>query len=463
MDDIIHMVEPQLQQQHDLTQPHRLQSLLAIQDFTESTPPPTANQHDGPPSVAAKAKQIAFSCSEGSELDGFTDSNGTVKATCGGGDPIDTPSSLTISCSSSSDDLTSNSTRSQYQLPTPTSLPSALASDGSSQDEKICCSAEISDQDARCQRELKHRKFNLDNVMATVSHVSDFTIEPSSSESDRQMQQQPPPTQRTPVVFTRENSSNAVDNKISVAIELPAQIDRADLSFNGRINTIASTSNVVVPTDNSNNYMQINEQSPDMFAAFDCGDSGDDDDDEQSSTMAQCEEPSNDDCPTAESRDIHETDKIILSRIQKSLSGVLPPPSVTILQYDIKDILQMYRTNYRRFTYAATDGVAAEPRPSTSKAIHPFELTSSSSWSPSKRTISLFRPTHTQNEIEHMKWPKCIDEVRGPGIYYNRSVHCENVELLCMKYAERHIGAETMSSFTRQSPSSCKKRNMRMK
>lgn len=413
--------------------PPKLTSLLAIHNFSDSTPPPLTTIHQN----SSLAKRYGFaSCSEESNLDGFSDSNGKIQKAEAIRKRYDNEIPLRSSSSS----------------PTSSSEPKAHVTSPESTEkvedtsDRQCSSAELSDQDERCQSEMKQHKFNLRLIMHTISEASEYSIEPNSSDDEK-------PSVKP--IFTNENSSNAVDNKLSTQPDQNAAIN--ELSFNGIIETLAKANKNETAKqterlsllENERSFMQRNEQSPDIFAN---SDSDEDDDGDQLSTKVQAtagELPDIYDMSSvdARKRHIHESDKVILGRIQSSLSGVLPPPSVTILQYDISDLLTMYQQNFVRYTYesplsSSANNISAPDTP-------PLEC--------------LFRPTHCIDELQQMEWPKCYAEARGHGIYYNRSVNSENIELLCMKYAERNIGAETTSSFAVSSPSSCKKRNQRMK
>lgn len=381
------------------------------------------------------AKQFGFiSCSEESDLEGFSDYSVKRQEA----EAIRQRYDNEIPLRSSSSSPTSSLEPKTHVVSPPSAQKVEATSD------RQCSSAELSDQDVRCERELKLHKFNLQQIIHTISEVSDYSIEPNSSDDEK------PPLKP---IFTNENSSNAVDNKLSTQPEQKAATN--ELSFNGIIENMAQAkkneeakrTERLSLLENERSFMQRNELSPDMFAS-----SESDEDDDQLSTIVQAtaeELPDISDVRSADvrKRHIHDSDKIILGRIQSSLSGVLPPPSVTILQYDIKELLTMYQRNYTQYTYE------------TPAASSVYNISTQDTPPPE----CLFRPTHCVDELQQMEWPKCYAEARGPGIYYNRSVNSENIELLCMKYAERNIGAETSSSFACSSPSSSKKRNQRMK
>lgn len=309
-----------------------------------------------------------------------------------------------------------------------------------------CYSAEISNQDERCQRELANVHFY--HVNSDISDGSQCSIEPNSSidvdqvdgnnaiKSDVDFAQS---------VFMTENSCNAVDNLINTPNT--GRLAMGDLSFGGIIDSISKG---IKPKDeqqnlklklleNEKNQKYANEQSPDLFED---SDDGDDDETNHCTTVDHMKTCAVED-DIAATTDINnkrlhilKSEKVILGQIQSSLSGLLPPPSVTILQYDILELLSAYKQN--EITSVFTSEI---------KTIG---------------TTSEFKPSHSEIETRHLEWPDSLDS-KSHGILYNRSLYSENIEFLAMRFAERNIGAETSSTFNANSPSSCKKRSMRMK
>lgn len=126
----------------------------------------------------------------------------------------------------------------------------------------------------------------------------------------------------------------------------------------------------------------------------------------------------------------------LLKRMQRSLSGILPPPSVTASKLTISELLERYRTNsdiYRE----------------------PVELT---------HDESMFLPNVSTEETQTVSWPESY-HIQGHGVCYNRSRNTEKIELVALELVERYVGCETVSSYTTcvKSPQSSKKRALKSK
>lgn len=107
-------------------------------------------------------------------------------------------------------------------------------------------------------------------------------------------------------------------------------------------------------------------------------------------------------------------------RIQDMLSGVLPPPSVTIIEYDCNNMMLMFKKHYVEMDNSmnCTDGTEVV---NNSTAVMPAKL-------------------------ENVEWPQ-IRECNEFGLHYNRTKYSESIEMLYMRLAERNVGLETGSSF----------------
>ncbi|XP_058122561.1 uncharacterized protein LOC131282907 [Anopheles ziemanni] len=147
-------------------------------------------------------------------------------------------------------------------------------------------------------------------------------------------------------------------------------------------------------------------------------------------------------------------ERVLLKRLQSSLSGVPPPPSLTYSHIDVERMLALYQNNVAQWGW----GSSCRGSQSTSKAEsvgHCIETV------PLPQCLS--KPTHLTPELGAIGWPDLLRH-RAHGLHYNKSTVSEKIELLGLKYIERYIGAETSSSFNMShSPSSAKKRNQRMK
>lgn len=305
-----------------------------------------------------------------------------------------------------------------------------------------CYSDEISNQDERCQRELGN--VNFYHVNSDISDASQCSIEPNSSlDVDPGGSTTKTGMDFVQSVFSAENSCNAVDHLIDTRHTRTVAIGVGELSFDGIIDSMSNVKADELKKEqqglklrlleNEKNLMHVNEKSPDLFEESDEGD-----DDEVVHPIEVYAKNAFAEADDGNHRRAHifKSEKAILGQIQSSLSGLLPPPSVTILQYDILELLAVYRKNEDTKHFA-----------SAIKTIGPN---------------SEFAPTHRDIETKQLQWPHCMD-AKAHGILYNRSLYSENIEIQAMRFAERYIGAETSSTFNANSPSSCKKRSMRFK
>ncbi|KAH8413825.1 hypothetical protein KR222_009008 [Zaprionus bogoriensis] len=128
-------------------------------------------------------------------------------------------------------------------------------------------------------------------------------------------------------------------------------------------------------------------------------------------------------------------------RIRRCLQGVRPPPTVTMPDIDIISTVVEMKAKVLGFLdvqpacSSEDSGICATP--------------------------SLFRPTHSLAEAQSMCWREILG-VRHHGLSFNLNKAAEQNEYLSLSVVERYVGAETATSYVR-SPSSAKKRNMRMK
>ncbi|XP_044264787.1 uncharacterized protein LOC123011432 [Tribolium madens] len=110
----------------------------------------------------------------------------------------------------------------------------------------------------------------------------------------------------------------------------------------------------------------------------------------------------------------------LLRKVQSSLNGVHPPPCVTITQITVTEMLDKIQENK-----------------------HLFWKTSSTVTSESLNSLLI----NDKPDCVNSSWPEIL-KARHLGLHYNRSKVSEDLEHLCLKYAERYIGAETQSSCT---------------
>ncbi|TDG51601.1 hypothetical protein AWZ03_002061 [Drosophila navojoa] len=304
------------------------------------------------------------------------------------------------------------------------------------------------------------------------------------------------------VVFPRfydaimeENSCNAVDMPATAAAASIAQATTDSLSFDGKIKSLTEASgsscNPPEPVPQPQAPQQLsesfilkkmnNERSPDLFADSD-EDDGDEPVDkglgatledlpealEESECVSEAPTTSHNasgryslNAPTESSFVDEQTqdtqlassdprthfiencrrERELYRRIRRCLQGVRPPPTVTTPDIDVVSTVVNMKENVLNFLSAATpssiedSGICATP--------------------------SLFKPTHSLAEAQSMSWREVLG-VRQHGLSYNLNKAAEQNEYLSLSVVERYVGAETATSYVR-SPSSAKKRNMRMK
>ncbi|CAB3257091.1 unnamed protein product [Arctia plantaginis] len=186
-------------------------------------------------------------------------------------------------------------------------------------------------------------------------------------------------------------------------------------------------------------------------------------------------------------KDYESFDKRKVKKIEVTLQGVLPPPSVTILKTDVTEMLKKYycylplfndsakidppelnTTPTKRVSFVEIPEIkdgskshdAEKPRSSISHD------TSESDTSGNDRSIHL--KTCSEVEATETLWPDVI-KCKYYDVYYNVTKHSERLELLALRYGERYVGAETDTSVNiysggMQSPSSaCKRKALRLK
>lgn len=322
--------------------------------------------------------------------------------------------------------------------------------------EKSNVSEEFSDQDIRFQIDM-HQP---DEIFNTFENVSQYTIEPASSDDDAQQTDESAcdnTLTNLPTLSVNENSSNAIDLTISNMLYVPQSELIKDLSFNGKLCT---ESKIIIETNETsgisfgnplhkseipfepknetlntsercNLEMQlhletsrehINERSPDLF-------SDEDEDVEDEAVEAKNIEHSISVVSTSisfEEKDnqadnyIEKNEKQISKRLQGLLSGILPPPTITYVDHDITSLLTLYNKN-----------VALLDLDNKHNNIDADDQ--STSWMP--------------KELDKIEWPH-IERVNAHGLHYNRTKYTDNLEIMYMKLVERNVGQETGSSFT---------------
>ncbi|XP_059054917.1 uncharacterized protein LOC131848963 [Achroia grisella] len=185
-------------------------------------------------------------------------------------------------------------------------------------------------------------------------------------------------------------------------------------------------------------------------------------------------------------------DKKKVRKIEKTLQGVLPPPSVTVLKTDVTEMLKKYYCFLPAFTEVPKNNaievnsvtptkrvsfiqIPTEPESTGSSHDNMPSKCSTSETEKSKEStksdLELDTSTNdksidikmcTQIEAAEMLWPDVL-KYRCHDVYYNITKYSEKFELLALRYGERFVGAETDTSVSihsggLQSPSSASKR-----
>ncbi|KAH8402024.1 hypothetical protein KR009_009148 [Drosophila setifemur] len=293
-----------------------------------------------------------------------------------------------------------------------------------------------------------------------------------------------------------ENSCNAVD--MAVSVSTTATTTTSSLSFDGKIKSLTekvedqekpgpsnSTANprlaaVLETSLNTSQQKYNNERSPDLFA--DSDEEAEDQvekkpiarledlpevleesqctsdvrarisltaptessfvDDQTLDTSATSQLTAND--PRSHFLENCRRERELYRRIRRCLQGVRPPPSVTTPDIDVIRTVLSMKTNVLNFL--SSDALSSTPTIADSGI---------------SETTSLYRPTHSLSEAQNMGWREVLG-VRQHGLSYNLNKAAEQNEYLSMSVVDRYVGVETATSYVR-SPSSAKKRNMRMK
>ncbi|XP_016947401.1 uncharacterized protein LOC108022786 [Drosophila biarmipes] len=312
-----------------------------------------------------------------------------------------------------------------------------------------------------------------------------------------------PPAVRRPspgkIVFPRfydtlieENSCNAVDMAVSVAIT--ATTTTGSLSFDGKIKSLTARPedeekpgpsnprlSAVLETSLNTSQKYNNERSPDLFA--DSDDEGETEEQVEKEPVTKLEDlpevleesqctsdvrarcsltaPTESSFVDEQTMDLSATqlnandprshflencrrERELYRRIRRCLQGVRPPPTVTTPDVDVIKMVLSMKTNVLNFL--------AKDAPASTPTIEDSGIS---------ETSSLFRPTHSLSEAQNMGWREVLG-VRHHGLSYNLNKAAEQNEYLSMSVVDRYVGVETATSYVR-SPSSAKKRNMRMK
>ncbi|XP_064073734.1 serine-rich adhesin for platelets [Vanessa tameamea] len=193
-------------------------------------------------------------------------------------------------------------------------------------------------------------------------------------------------------------------------------------------------------------------------------------------------------------KDYETYDKRKVRKIEETLKGILPPPSVTTLRTDVTQMLKKYYCFLPAFNEAQNLNVEANTMTPTKKvsfikippgtsSIDDLQETAvgvavekckerndksdfDANISANDKSIEL--KLCSESEALESAWPDVL-KCKYYDVYYNITSYSEKIEQLMQRYGERFIGAETDTSVNiysggLQSPSSASKRKaMRLK
>lgn len=241
--------------------------------------------------------------------------------------------------------------------------------------------------------------------------------------------------------YQLDNSCNAVDINIS---RKESEDACTELSFDGKIKNLAVSSSKfsieeekteeerlhnesfeMLRKEDSSKMLFLNEKSPDIFEKNVFNKKCNNTTEESDKISLQFSHLSDNKADACE--------LFILNKLNSSMNGICPPPSITRFQMSLHEMLSSFKKNI------------------TESVINHEET----------QTNSFFKPSNTMNEVLKMEWPDVI-RTKFHDITYNRSTISEEIEVTCLRYCERFIGSETSSSFNNE-VSSAKKRNDRLK
>lgn len=136
---------------------------------------------------------------------------------------------------------------------------------------------------------------------------------------------------------------------------------------------------------------------------------------------------------------VDKLDHKLLKRVQKGMSGVLPPPSVTIINMSSAEMLERIQANKDYFwnSDVIIEKVDCENNESSLNS-------SSDSRSCSK---SLLLNIESSTNLDNAEFTQLL-KYRYHGLHHNRSRVSEEIESMCEKYQKRFVGAETQSTCT---------------
>lgn len=131
---------------------------------------------------------------------------------------------------------------------------------------------------------------------------------------------------------------------------------------------------------------------------------------------------------------VQKIDSLLMKKINKCLSGVLPPPSFTTTHITVAQMLEkLYSDEHQVFYWNANNMKEKEVISDANCSVNAVRETIMVNCD---LESALVRP-----------WPHILRD-RCHGLNYNHSKAAEDTEALLMRYGQRYVGAETQSSCT---------------
>ncbi|XP_044745392.1 uncharacterized protein LOC123307229 [Coccinella septempunctata] len=230
---------------------------------------------------------------------------------------------------------------------------------------------------------------------------------------------------KTKISNETETGSNVLTNVTNISIRDIEEAGPSKISIPQRRNSTKNKENFAetFKTPSKCRKRKFSEVgSPDLFS------------DDESSKAKPSASPK-----IIEERFVHKFDHRLIKRVQKTLSGVPPPPDLTITRLTVDDILEKLEANKSYFWTTENLTQATIEKSEGEKA----SLNGSHNSSLGCTSSILIEGQH--EEAVNKEFPDILYS-RHHGLHYNRSKLSEEIEHLCDKYAKRYIGAETQST-----------------
>lgn len=225
-----------------------------------------------------------------------------------------------------------------------------------------------------------------------------------------------------------EESSSSLSSKNKLNDDVSKKETKIDTNSN-KISTNNTVKEIFLH-ENRNLIENLNERSPDLFDIADDDDNETNFDNDRNNLVNDYDKKIEDTINNDESivvdhieeelatrtslvskniKNIKNSDKELLKRIKDCLSGVPPPPSVTISQIDILNVVIANKENIFNF-YKELKELSSK------RSVNSEILEENFNNQENQLKISLFKPTHSLEEIEKIAWPDILN-VKQHGLW----------------------------------------------